>query len=44
MIQYVLESVNDIEGFRGKKSWFYFKMKAWAGVKVKVSIENVSIY
>ena len=43
LIQYVLESVSDVDGTRGKKSWYYFSIKCPVGYRVRVSIQNVAI-
>jgi len=42
-IQYVLECVSDVEGTRGKKSWYYFSVKCPMGYRVRLNILNVAI-
>lgn len=39
----MLESVADAEGITAKKNWFYFKMIAQKGIKVRLIIQNVAL-
>jgi hypothetical protein len=39
-----LEAVPDSEGGQGRKSWFYFRMRSVRGIKVRLIVQNVSIY